>query len=423
MSNRALILGGELRNKGSQDMSFRAVVAARELLGLEPVLLSTADTGPSLGNRVRGLRAAIDVGDLAFEVSFNGMELLPGLPTTGRTAKRMAKQAVMKVLYARQLHDFKRALEDAEVCLDVSGFAFSAQRGFARCMQYLDRIQTLHDYGVPTYLLPQSFGPFLFDDSRCESTLRERAREVLRYPRLICARERQGLDDIRALCPDANCVHVPDLVLQGADLDPSDLFVDPATLPVHPGIVGSPNVGVVPNAKAFDAGDENDVLALWGLVVQELLDRGYGVHVIRHAEDDLQRCLQVKGLFEKDDRVRLHAKNRLCFEYGDLFRACDFVVASRYHSIVHAYKSGVPCVALGWAEKYRELLGMFGQDGYGHDVRHLDEQVVRDVLASLLRMSQNHVAESSAIRAKMRDVRQLPSALDLVAKDFGALKP
>ena len=42
----------------------------------------------------------------------------------------------------------------------------------------------------------------------------------------------------------------------------------------------------------------------------------------------------------------------------------QFIVASRFHAIVHAFKNGIPCIALGWATKYYDLMKQFGQEQY-----------------------------------------------------------
>jgi colanic acid/amylovoran biosynthesis protein len=59
---------------------------------------------------------------------------------------------------------------------------------------------------------------------------------------------------------------------------------------------------------------------------------------------------------------------------------CDLVVGSRFHSLVAALSQGVPSVALGWAHKYVELLGDFGQEDLVIDRGHLSEQEFVDMV-------------------------------------------
>ncbi|GAG10636.1 unnamed protein product, partial [marine sediment metagenome] len=52
-----------------------------------------------------------------------------------------------------------------------------------------------------------------------------------------------------------------------------------------------------------------------------------------------------------------------------IIKQFQFIITSRYHSIIHAYKNGVPAIVLGWAVKYEELLGKFSQMDYMVDFR------------------------------------------------------
>ena len=56
-------------------------------------------------------------------------------------------------------------------------------------------------------------------------------------------------------------------------------------------------------------------------------------------------------------------------ELENVIKQFDFVIASRYHSVVHSYKNGVPALVIGWATKYFELLEDFDQLDYHFDVR------------------------------------------------------
>ena len=56
-------------------------------------------------------------------------------------------------------------------------------------------------------------------------------------------------------------------------------------------------------------------------------------------------------------------------EITNIFKNFDFVIASRYHSIIHGYEVGVPAVIIGWAEKYHELANLFEQEEFIFDTR------------------------------------------------------
>lgn len=160
---------------------------------------------------------------------------------------------------------------------------------------------------------------------------------------------------------------------------------------------------------------------LYKKLIQHLADIGYeDILLIRHASEDLEQCNEIKALFPLDQRVRILGEDRYCFEYGEIFAACDFAIASRFHSIVHAYREGVPCIALGWAVKYLELLERCGQNGLAFDVTSPGFNP-DDVLAAVDRVIAEHDELSGRIKAAVAEARR-HNVFDAVEEDFKSLQ-
>ena len=81
-----------------------------------------------------------------------------------------------------------------------------------------------------------------------------------------------------------------------------------------------------------------------------------------------------------------------------------YLVASRFHSIVHAFKNGIPCIALGWATKYYDLLTLFGQEQYVLDFR--DEIGTENVSTAIEKMDRAYRDESLKIQNKLVTVQE-----------------
>ena len=91
-------------------------------------------------------------------------------------------------------------------------------------------------------------------------------------------------------------------------------------------------------------------------------------------------------------------------EFAEFIEHFQYIIASRYHAIVQAYKKGIPCMVIGWAEKYRELLQIFGQAQYLFDVRSsIDIKKVEDTLEM---MNASYKAERKSIRDILSDVQK-----------------
>ena len=94
-----------------------------------------------------------------------------------------------------------------------------------------------------------------------------------------------------------------------------------------------------------------------------------------------------------------------CLEFNELVKNFDYLVASRFHSIVHAYKNGVPCVTLGWAKKYEDLSIQFEQNEYLFDVRKPVE--ISDLCEAMDHINQNLEIESNKIISLLSEVQKV----------------
>ena len=86
-------------------------------------------------------------------------------------------------------------------------------------------------------------------------------------------------------------------------------------------------------------------------------------------------------------------------ELENIIKQFDFVIASRYHSIIHSYKNGIPALVIGWATKYFELLENFDQLDYFFDGR--DSINIDEINKKLDKMIRNYKYERTKIINKM----------------------
>ena len=123
-----------------------------------------------------------------------------------------------------------------------------------------------------------------------------------------------------------------------------------------------------------------------------------------HSSQDRELCLELKGMYNEDDRVIFIDRDHSCIEFSKLVKKFRFVIASCFHALVHALKNGVPCIALGWATKYMDLMKLFGQEQYAFDLRERVE--ISDVENAVAEMSQMWQSESEIIRRTLPDLQR-----------------
>ena len=127
---------------------------------------------------------------------------------------------------------------------------------------------------------------------------------------------------------------------------------------------------MIPSIRVLERTDRDSFYLVFCSLIKRLLDAQKTVYLLRYAHQDLGIIEEIKGFFSDQASVRLVPDYMNVPELENLIRQFDFIVSSRYHSIIHAYKNGVPAIAIGWATKYLELLDTFNQADYCFDVRN-----------------------------------------------------
>ena len=81
----------------------------------------------------------------------------------------------------------------------------------------------------------------------------------------------------------------------------------------------------------------------------------------------------------------------------------------------------MPCVVLGWATKYEELLERFAQKSFVHDVRNLDDTAMARIVASVRHMANHHDEESTRIATHLAELHSTSDVFERLAEDYGSI--
>lgn len=387
-----IITGGELFNKGAQAMTFVTVHELRRRFPEHQIfLLSEMDLA----------RPAAEREQYAFE--FTGWYPVK----FARCQHNLPLRLLCKLRNGAELEQCEAIYENCDAMIDISGYALGSNWSAANNDRYLDHLEFAKAFGIPVYLMSQSFGPFDFGPEHPD--IDQRCRELLPTVKLILAREQEGYDALVNAYGLTNVRLAPDLVLNNRGIDLANVFrrMPELRLPdVAPG-----TVGIVPNGRNLSVGSADAVLDLYAAAIAHALEQGRRVCLLHHASSDAEICAGLKARFADDWRVMLLEQELSCLEFNELVKGFDYLVASRFHSIVHAFKNGIPCIALGWAQKYEVLLDQFGQGSYLFDVRSNPSSGA--LLAAMDRMDISHREESAKITSCLAEI-QKDNVFDLV---------
>jgi colanic acid/amylovoran biosynthesis protein len=134
-------------------------------------------------------------------------------------------------------------------------------------------------------------------------------------------------------------------------------------------------VGICPSivvAKRAQAKGWNYAQSIAELI-QALTEKGYAIalypNATRHNEaekmhnNDLPLLDQIANLLplEIKNRVVVFSSSLNAGQIYQIINACDVHVLSRFHAMVVALSSSIPCLVIGWSHKYTEVMERFNQ--------------------------------------------------------------
>jgi colanic acid/amylovoran biosynthesis protein len=191
-----------------------------------------------------------------------------------------------------------------------------------------------------------------------------------------------------------------DIVLQNTEYHFSNIYSKNVSFKKVPIIPNS--VGIIPSVRVAEKINPNLLLDTYKSMIDLLVVNGITVYILRHSQEDLKICKDIKNLFQEDKRVILIQDDLNAIELENVLEQYDFVIASRYHAIIHSYKKGVPALIIGWAQKYSELVQEFGQMEYYFDCQ--TKMDLDDLNTGLNKMIKNREYEKKKIKRKAQSI-------------------
>jgi len=270
--------------------------------------------------------------------------------------------------------------EDLGKFVDVSGYALSSKWGKIGSLSYIVNIMVAKRLKAAIELLPQSFGPWDYP-KYAKAILFPLFHLYLRYPTKICAREELSRRYIMTF--SKNVELSPDIVLTNRGYNELNILrpgVKLNKLSVQEGLVG-----IIPNTQVFRRMDSNTFFLFYDAAVRLLTEKNLRVLLLWYSDEDRVLCETIYQRNEKHNIIEGIEGNLNTIEAEHLISQLSFIISSRYHSVVHAYKNSVPAVVVGWAHKYESLLQTFGQMDYLLSLEDdVDEETARNMLEEMI---------------------------------------
>jgi len=384
--NNVSIVGGQLFNKGAQAMTFTVVDQIKKRFQDKDVyLFSTQDF-----NRDEKEKNIYDFNILPWDLKSKLWLLYSG--------NKLFKEDTHK--YDHIKDNIKEIINSTNFFIDVSGYALSSQWGWLTSVNYLLDIMIAKKYSIPYYIFPQSIGPFDYP-LKYKIFLYPLLRLYLKYPEKIFPREKEGLECIYKF-RRKNVEKKYDIVLQNQGFNLTNIFKKKVNLKNIK--IEDNSIGIIPNSRVVERVNSEEIYSIYELIIKKLINAKKMVYILRHSHEDLIICEKIKEFFSDNKNVILISDDLNAIELENIIKQFDFIIASRYHSIVHSYKNGVPALVIGWATKYFELLRDFDQLDYFFDCRN--NISIGEIDNKLDNMIKNYSNEKNKILYKINSMQK-----------------
>lgn len=293
--------------------------------------------------------------------------------------------------------------DEINVVLDASGFRYSSQWGDLKTQTFSFLYEQWSKEGKKIILLPQAFGPFYSDE------IKKAFISITDSAQLICPRDEQSFNYVMDICPDRNKHKIkkfPDFtcLVKPNKNNLSQVFNE--------------EVCIIPNYRMKD----------------KMSDKAYTQYIklLRQSisflkENDIKFFFLLHEIGGNDHVIIDDLKTEVDFEASivceenplkikEIISQSYTVIGSRYHGLVSALTSGVPCIGIGWSHKYMELFKDFNIEEYLisnlEDIdsfksilnKFFKKEIVEQTRGSLIKHSSIYKLETEKMWSLVKDV-------------------
>jgi len=352
-------------------------------------------------------RFCVPQGDLAYELPWArryGVDVVEDFQPSDLGGLGLRRGPAQQRARLRRVAGFLAALWRADVLLEMSAISYvgppvGTEAGVltSRRVRHGALARRLRK---PVIAWTQSYGPF------STPRIRELARRDLGAQKLVLCRGEESAAQVRELLPGQPIRCFPDVAVV--------LEHDPAFGEDYcHALFGSGDLGrlvtlspsAVLHARTPSPQGPSGHVRQMAELCRRLEARGQPVLLVPHTHRpgrpdprvcDTAVCREILDALGRDSGVELVREDFSPAELKSIISAAAVHVSGRYHGLVAALSSGVPCVALSWHHKYRDLMRVYEMEDFVCD------GVADDVAGACLDRIDKLLASPSELRRRLQ---------------------
>lgn len=295
--------------------------------------------------------------------------------------------------FRKSFISYYNTILECDYFIDVTGFSFSSKFSNRANAYFIENKNLLIRLKKKYFIMPQSMGPFDFEPKEIK-----KIKKTLNYSEMVFVRDEQSskyLDSIGfsdyEVCYDTGF---------SLDINLENIIFN--TKLYYNYEIKENSVCIVPNLQVCKRLGESKVLSVYSQIIDYLHNSGKNVYLLNHcSEQDKELCDKIS--FLSKHKVHCLFEEYNCFEMEKIVSKFDYIISSRFHSLVLAYAVSTPALILGWAEKYLEIAKMFNQDEY---VYKFDQDInVDSIYGGIDKLNNSFSSERDHIKTKIGDIK------------------
>jgi len=282
------------------------------------------------------------------------------------------------IKFWRSIHKkYKLEFYKADCVVNLNGIAFVGDGTLSWAKSLGERTCSIYSkkHGKPFFRFIQSYGPF--------KSWRFRLLAMMEFRKLPCvmARGELAASSCREVAGNVPVYSFPDvaITLPCADEKWLHRYLKQFELKPSTYIVLSPSavIAAMPIKKNSSVGVKH--VGIYKTVARHYLSMGEAILFVPHmtspiiSQCDREVCNHIIDALVREgtDTNRCHiVDDELdCRELKALIKGAKLSIVSRYHAFVAALSTGVPAVAVGWNDKYQDLLDFYKSSRFAVDAR------------------------------------------------------
>jgi coenzyme F420 hydrogenase subunit beta len=241
--------------------------------------------------------------------------------------------------------------QKSEMVLSVSGISFNEETGNRRIYHYSKYLQIPLLLNKKVVKFTQTIGPFYSKYNKKMASL------TLPFIDCIQCRGKFSLNNLKEIGIENNVKLYPDIALtleKKVNEELNNILLD---------FDGKEIIGISPNIvceNLDESGNYFREMKRLIIFINETYKESQ-ILLIPHTiypnkRDDMDLCIDLIRETQLNDVKIVNTTQYSAEETKYLISRCNFFIGSRFHSLIAAQSCCVPCIAIGWHEKYKEMM-------------------------------------------------------------------